>query len=175
MKSYLPTQSGNKNILILKRKTNWSIVCFIGIWLIGWLGIVATFTFGLIEDAEKRDGEVFFNLIIIFLVGLWIVKTFLWLLRGKEQITIDENYFTIEKLGTIFTSSRKYEISLIDNFCLAKYQTSPWWYRLFGFGGGQITFDYLEQKKYFGQTLSSTEANEIIAQLKEHLNNVRTK
>jgi hypothetical protein len=164
LKNLFATPSEDKIVFILKRKPNWGLVLFIGLWLIFWLACLGTIFIGLIEDAPKRNTEIYFYFSIVVILGLWIVKIFLWLLRGKEQITLDESNFT---------SPRKYETSLIDNISVVTKPTTPGWYRLYGFGGGNVMFDYLEQKKYFGQTLTHEEASEIVARFKEYLNKFR--
>jgi hypothetical protein len=173
LKNLFATTSEDKIVFILKRKPNWGLVLFIGLWLIFWLACLGTIFIGLIEDAPKRNAEIYFYFSIVVILGLWIVKVFLWLLWGKEKITLDENNLTVERIGTFFTSARKYETSLIDNISIATKHTTPGWYRLYGFGGGQVMFDYLEQKKYFGQTLTHEEANEIVGRFKEYLNKFR--
>lgn len=150
---------------IIKKKQNWFILFLTGVWLIVWFGIFTTVLYGLATDTDKLDEEIVIFTTFFFIAAIFVFKIFLWHLRGKEKIVLNDNELKIEKLGTIFTFSQKYELHLIENLSLTSIPTTPLWIRIWGLGGGQIKFEYLGQNKYFGQSLNREEASVIIKDL----------
>jgi len=163
------SKTDEKLILKIKRKPNWLILPLTGLWTLGWFCIFGTFVYGLSTDPDKLDGELILFLTFFFIAGLFVLKIFLWHLRGQEKITVDEQEIKIEKLGTILTMPRQYEIDQIDYISNTERETTANWIKFWGLGGGKIEFVYLGQTKYFGQTLTTTEATKIIEQIKEKL------
>ncbi len=166
---YNMSDTDNQLVLTIKRKPNWLILSITGLWTLGWLGITGTIIYGLATDPDKLDGEIALFMTFFFLAGLFVLKIFLWHLRGQEKITIDDKEFRIDKVGTILTIPRKYEVDQIDYISNTERPTTPKWIKFWGLGGGQIEFVYLGQTKYFGQTLKVKEATKIIDEMKEKL------
>lgn len=76
--NYKITNIDNQLILTLKRNPNWLILSMTGLWTVGWFGIIATIIYGLATDFDKLDGEIALFMAFFFLVGLIILKIFLW-------------------------------------------------------------------------------------------------
>lgn len=167
--NYKITNADNQLILTIKRKPNWIILSLTGVWTLGWLGIVGTIVYGFATDPDKLDGGIMLFMTFFFLFALFMVKVFLWHLRGQEIITLDDKELRIDKVGTILTMPRKYEIDQIDNISNTERPTALKWIKFLGLGGGQIEFVYLGQTKYFGQTLTVSDATKIIEKIKEKL------
>jgi hypothetical protein len=167
--NYKMTEINNELILTIKRKPNWLILPLAGLWTLGWIGMIGTIIYGLATDPDKLDGELILFMTFFFLAGLFVLKIFLWHLRGQEKITVNSKELIIEKIGTILTIPRKYEIEQIDYISNTERPTTPKWIKFWGLGGGQIEFVYLGQTKYFGQTLTVIEATKIIEKIKGRL------
>lgn len=163
------THVENQCIITIKRKPNWFILLLTGMWSVGWAGMVGTVVYGLLTNIDYIDGEIISFMMLYILGGLFILRIFLWHLRGHEKVTLDDKQLRIEKLGTILTTVRRFEVSELDLFSLTDNPTTPGWIKFWGLGGGAIQFPYLGQNKYFGQTLTKNEANSIIAQLNDRL------
>lgn len=130
---------------------------------------MGTVIYGLATNPEKLDGGIILFMTFFFLAGLFVLKIFLWHLRGQEKITVDDRELRIDKVGTILTMARKYEIDQIDYISITERPTTPKWIKFWGLGGGQVEFVHLGQTKYFGQTLTASDATKIIEKLKEKL------
>jgi hypothetical protein len=163
------TEIDGQLIMTLKRKPNWFILPLTGIYALGWIGMLGVIIYGLVTDPEKLDGEIILFTTLFFIAGLFILKIFLWHLRGHEKITVDRKELRIDRLGTILTIPRKYEIDQIETITNTENPTTPRWMVFWGLAGGQIEFVYLGQTKYFGQTLTATEATKIIEKLKDKI------
>ena len=87
------SKTDEKLILKIKRKPNWLILPLTGLWTLGWFCIFGTFVYGLSTDPDKLDGELILFLTFFFIAGLFVLKIFLWHLRGQEKITVDRNNF----------------------------------------------------------------------------------
>ena len=158
-----------KLVLTIKREPDWVVLLFTGIWLLIWLGITGTIIFGLVTDPDMFDDGIMLFMTIFFLGGLFFLKIFLWHLRGKEIITIDDKELRIDKVGTILSFPSIFEIDQIDYISNTEKPMTPKWIKFWGLGGGQIEFVFLGQTKYFGQTLSVSEATKVIEQIKEKM------
>lgn len=152
-------KDNNRTIIIIPRNGNLFIILLTGCWFLFLLyGFYLQFSDGfLFIDTEA----IILNLVFL-VVGLIVLKTFLWHVRGKEKITLDSEILKIEKLGTFLTFPRKYETNLIDRFEIEQKEIGTWWSRLYGFSGGRIFFNYWENPKHFAQTISKLEAKELV-------------
>jgi hypothetical protein len=103
----------------IKKKPNWFVLVLTGFWSIGWVGIMITVTFGLLSSPQKIDGELMLILGFFLFAGTFVLKIFLWHLKGREQITITEQELIITKKGTIFTIPRRFELFEINKICIA--------------------------------------------------------
>ena len=74
---------------------------------------------GFIEAFVNKN-EITTEFVIVFfvihiIVGLIGLRQFLWLLRGREEMTIENGYLTLTKKGTFLTSPKIYSLGLITN------------------------------------------------------------
>lgn len=171
--NYEINETENQFTITIKREANFLILVLTGVWSIAWIIAIGTIIYGLIGNPNRFDAEIAAFLAFFTLAELLFFKTFLWHIRGKERVTLENKKLQIEKIGTILTGLKKYEIDYINNISKTQKSTVPIWMRFWGFAGGKIEFDYLEQKKYFGQTLTTDEAIQIIEKLKEKINLIK--
>lgn len=160
MNGKIETIEGHNSLTILIPKTgHWLVIVLTSLWSVGWI-------FALVEMGYDgmlfTDGASIFFSVVFSMFWIFIVRTLLWHIRGIEKITLDKHHLKIKRTGIILPSTRKYEANLIDGFKVSKEQDAAWWRVLYGFAGGQITFDYWEHAKYFGQTVSIKEANSLV-------------
>lgn len=158
--------------VLIPRTGHWVVIVMTGGWCLLWIYMLYLMA---------RDGMFFRDAGSLWYTGafclVWVfaLKTFLWHVRGKEKITADKEYLRINRLGTFLTSTRKYELDLIDDFKFTEVSNVPWWSKLYGFDGGQISFDYWDRPEYFGQTVDKKEALEIIIRLNERIKMISEK
>ena len=162
------------NIIILKRKPNWLIVIYLGLWLIGWIAILFSISYGLLMNPDRFDLVIGLLILVFSLASLFIVKIVLWNLRGKEKLFITKDEFIIEKLGTIFTKPRKFQLDKMSEFSCAEEKFFSVRNNMWGMFGGNIEFKYLGKAKLFGQTLDKNKAMQIIDQLNSIVKEIRT-
>ncbi|MFB1012497.1 MAG: hypothetical protein QMC68_01990 [Bacteroidia bacterium] len=156
----------------IKKKPNWFVLVLTGFGSIGWVGIMITVTFGLLSSPQKIDGEFMLILGFFLFAGTFVLKIFLWHLKGREQITITEQELIIAKKGTIFTIPRRFELFEINKICIANTNRPLRWTYLWGLSGGNIEILYFHQKKYFGQSIEKEQAKELIQQLETKKSNL---
>ena len=156
-------------VLTIKRKPNWFILFLTGLWTLVWTAILGTVIYGLSTDTDKIDAELVIFMTFFFIAGLFVIKVFLWHIKGQEKITLDNNELKIEKLGTILTIPKKFETRELDSFSLTDKPTTLKWIKFWGLGGGQVQFNYMGQYKYFGQSLTIKEAKTLIDNLNDRL------
>ena len=162
--------NGDDLEILIRRKPNWIVLLLTGLWALAFIGIIVTLIYAQIEE-KRIEAELNLFLILFLIIWFFVVKIFFWHLKGKEKITLDKDEFRIEKLGTILSGIRKFETSLIGNFRQTKKHSTPWVMRFYGISGGQVTFNYWERSKYFGQTLTLQESTKLIELINEKLKN----
>lgn len=162
------TENDKELTLIIPRKGDALIIFSTGSWCVGWMfALYLQISDGFVfQYPEFVWGSGLFTLVCIF-----VFKIFLWHVRGKEKITLDGVNLKIERLGTFLTTTRKYEVNLIDNFEVVTTDNVPWWSKKYGFAGGHISFDYWDRPEYFGQTLNKKQGKEIVSLLNQRIKN----
>ncbi|SDR95504.1 hypothetical protein SAMN05216490_0268 [Mucilaginibacter mallensis] len=160
--------------ITIPTKKNWFIILFLSFWLCGWLAgeiFVSATAFGF----WGRGPAPF---LIIWLCG-WTVggffalRTFWWMLMGKEVISAGQGALTIDKKGVFLYRLKTYDLRETKDFRAREdyFATGP-----FGFGRsnifnldkkGTIKFDYGMQTIMFGEALDEAEANFILQKLRD--------
>lgn len=159
----------NKLTIIIPHNGSWSVILLTGAWCLIWIIIF----YSLAAEGVLFSGAGFaWHILGFFLLWLLVLRTFLWHVRGKEKVTLDENHLKIERLGTFLAPTRKFEVRFIDEFRFADTHDSSWWMERYGFAGGQISFNYWERTENFGQSATREEAIEIAAHLNESLKTI---
>ena len=165
---------GNVTITIPAKK-NWFIILFLGVWLCGWI-FGETSAAGTFTKGNQSGVDLF---MIVWLTGwtiggLFVMRTIIWGLLGKEIITIGQGALTIDKKGAIFYRSKSYDLREAKNFRAVE---EPYFYNSFGnrrdsnpFNldkSGTIKFDYGMQTIKFGDRLDEAEANYLLQKLRD--------
>ena len=128
--------------------------------------------FQLIIGKAKIDGiSLTFIIALILIAYIKIIKEFLLLLRGQEKITINNNELRIEKTGSFLDNPETYKLEMIETFSLTKKGFVYSFLKMHGRKVGAIQFEYYNRIIRFGQTLTQTEAEEIISRLNNQINN----
>jgi hypothetical protein len=154
--------------ILIPRTGHWLVIVMTGGWCLMWLYML--YLMGA-DGMFFRDAEFMWYTGAFSLVWIFVLKTFLWHVRGKEKITMDKEYLRIGRLGTFLTATRKFELHLIDDFKFTEINNIPGWSKLYGFAGGKISFDYWQRPEFFGQTLGKKDAREIVTRLNDRLKN----
>jgi hypothetical protein len=101
--------SNNDHLFALNTSKNTFISLFFTLMLSGYL-----FT-GFIEGyINKKEVTVEFVL-IFFSFGLIGLRQFLWLINGRQEMTIENRNLTLTKKGTFLTKPKIYNLDLVTN------------------------------------------------------------
>jgi hypothetical protein len=169
-------------------KKNWLVIIFLTGWLGGWLvgelfalGYVFSnilgFAFGGLDENSNggRITLVFgFFFVLFWLIawsvgGFFAIRSWLWMISGKEILTFDSNELKIEKKGIFQTSLKIYDLREIRNFQLnpisnnnslyGKYPKRDIW----NLGGdGVLKFDYGFKTIKFGSEIDEAEGRYLL-------------
>lgn len=102
---------------------NWFVIIFLTGWLGGWvmgelfaLGAIT----GFLGDGFESAGSFFilFWLIAWTVGGFFAIRTWLWMIAGKEIISFNSNELRIDKRGAFFYSPKVYDLREVKNFAL---------------------------------------------------------
>jgi len=111
--------SGGYKIEILASR-NWFVIVFMTIWLCGWaFGWISAFGFLI---SSFGDVPVGVNLFILFWLVLWtsggvhVIKTLVWMIFGKEIITIESGRLRIERDGDLLSKKKQYDLQIAKSF-----------------------------------------------------------
>jgi hypothetical protein len=149
-------------------KKNWFLIIFLTGWLGGWLlgelfaltvvfGNIFGFAFGGFDgfgNADKGLAAFGFFFVLFWLIawsagGFFTIRTWLWMIAGKEILTFDSNELKIEKKGTYAASPKTYDLREVKNFQLNPISNSNSIFgnnsnrNIWNLGGdGVLKFDY---------------------------------
>lgn len=178
-------------VITIPSRKNWFIVFFIGFWLVGWAfgeiavgGILFTGAItilgsllGLLKNSSDISGAgvVAFSGVGLFLVawfGMWTVggffaiRSFLWQLTGVENIEVDSQSITLQRLIFNFGRPKTYLAEHIKDLrTVSNNNYSFGWSRGMNFWGlmdGSIAFDYGAKTFRCGSGADEAEAKDII-------------
>lgn len=163
--------------IIVPARRNWLVIIFIGAWMCGWLmgeSVVLAGLLGLFGRTSPADLFILFWLVAWTVGGFFAFRAFLWNLKGKEVITVDQNRLAINRKGLLFSKPKVYDLNEVKSI---RAQDDNLGYNVFfgsrrsdfsGFNfGGTIRFDYGLKTVKFAIGIDEAEAKFIIEKLKE--------
>ena len=68
-----------------------------------------------LSSTEKLDTYFYLAFTILFIIGLIGFRQFLWLVNGRQEMTIENGTLTLTKNGTFFTTSKSYTFDKVEN------------------------------------------------------------
>ena len=155
-----------------------------------FFGMLSLFIFSgifMLNDIKEISIElILIGFLLHPIVGIIGLRKFLWLIRGKEILTIDSEYLKISKTGTFWIKDkiyRKKEIKNIrDKFNDEIYSKDrPKWYNekmnsikenqrlMLYFTIGEILFDYKFSKIKVFNCLNENERKTLIDEMKKQI------
>lgn len=176
-------------IFSIPSRKNWFIILFLGFWLMGWamgeitvLGILGAGIFefmqgGMEDIVEKGAGAFGGAFLVIWLAGWTVggafaIYTWLWQVRGVEQITVSGDSLDIAKKIPVWTRRKKYHIHNVSSLRIASPAASMWskssGMEFWGISGGLLAFDYGAKTVNFGMGLDEAEAKMILREMGEY-------
>jgi hypothetical protein len=157
-----------------------------------FFGMMSIFIFSgfifLIKEKEFNLELFLIGFIIHPIFGIIGLRKFLWLIRGKEIIKIDEEKMTISKSGTFWTKDKIFKKSEIknirDKFQDDNYNKTPFEFlneyrnsiKEYNRGMiyltiGEVLFDYKYSKVRVFNWLNKNERQILIVEMKKYLEN----
>ena len=105
-------------------------------------------------STEKLDADFYLAFSILFVFGLISFRQFLWLINGRQELTIENSTLILYKKGTFLTKPKVYDLEKVQNIRQAFDEDSDTLFDkiqknisinrkvIFGHTFGQILFDY---------------------------------
>jgi hypothetical protein len=160
--------------ITIPAKRNWFILVFLGGWLGGWF-CAEVFVIGMVTGFLTDNPAGLF--VLFWLIGwtaggVYTIRTFLWMIAGKESILIERGQLTIDKKGALFVKAKTYDLNEVKNIRVAGndnkgawgYQQNNW----MSLGtNGTIKFDYGLKTIRMADGIDEAEASYLIARLRE--------
>jgi len=163
--------------IIVPTKKHLPLIIILSLWLVGW--ILSIISFGpTLGDFYDANGGLSFEgiFIIVWLLfwiagGLFVMKTLMWCLIGKEVITIDREQISIARKNDILFRQRIYDLQEAKIFHVEEEHFEfNFWSRRNDLGvfrnRGTIRFEYGFQTIKFANDMDQAEANHILESLR---------
>jgi hypothetical protein len=144
-------------------------VLFLLVWLGGWVAGEVAVTRRIFFEPTESGGSAF---LLVWLAG-WTVGggvaifSLLWMLFGRERVTLGVSTLTIRREALGVGRERRYDLANVKDLRASpvpvdttRRSAQPW-----GFGGGTVAFDYGAQTIRFGAQLEEAEAKQLVARL----------
>ncbi|MDP4093625.1 MAG: hypothetical protein Q8920_09720 [Bacillota bacterium] len=161
-------------ITIPAKKKIFTIVV-LSLWLLVWLAAEVGVTSQLIFQGPGIEVAFFIFWLVLWTAGgVLALLILLWNLCGKEIIETKGDIFKIERRILRFSISREYLIKDMNNFRFRSSGTNLFSVRagleFWGFGAGNIVFDYGMKTIRFAQSIDEAEVNFLIKTIIEFIN-----
>jgi len=150
---------------------------FLPIWFAGWTvgGVLAIRSLLHPGFFRPQPPDLFMAVWLVFWAAaeVWVAYALLWNAFGKELVTVGHGHLILKMdiLGCgrskVFPVSQVLNLSARGLFGSALQRSSRTW--MWGLGGGVIAFESGGKTHRFGMWLEEEEAQEVVAQLAEHL------
>ena len=173
--SAIVQDNGTDLLIVIPARKNWLGILYTSVWLCIWLvGELSIFA-----SATSGYGEGFGNPIVLFwflawtVGGLFVFRSLLWNLYGKEFIAINQHTLIVEKKGLLLSKPKEYDTSRVRD---VRVQQDRGGYvgqfvirkNLLDAGSdGIIRFDYGQQTVKFAGSIKKADAIAIIQEMKE--------
>ena len=162
-------------------KKNWFMIIFMTGWLGGWvmgelfaLGAVT----GFLGDSFESAGSFFilFWLIAWTSGGFFAIRTWLWMIAGKEILSFNRNELIIQKKGAFLVSPKTYDLREIKNFQINSISSSNSFFgnnsnrNMWNIGGdGVLKFDYGLKTIQIASGIDEAEGKYLLGKIKSKL------
>lgn len=163
-------------IIEVPSKKNWLIIAFMTFWLCGWLLGELTVISILTGSYFESDTGTSSAFLIIWLIGWTIggffaIRSYRWMIIGKELITFTKTELHVQKRGLLFSNPKSYDIKEVKYFIVnpnqahalyGSLQTLNW---LNPQTHGSFKFDYGLKTIQFAQGLDEAEAKYLLSKI----------
>ncbi|MFM2269724.1 MAG: hypothetical protein RL757_3165 [Bacteroidota bacterium] len=175
------TDDFNGTTVTIPAKSSRVVMVFLCVWLcfwaIGFLGVSSALVFGVYSFfMGTLENQAYFVgiFLLIWLTGwtaggYFAFKYLIWLLRGKEVITIENGFLSIQKKGSIGDKKKTYDLNEATGFRVTP-KVDMGYYRSKNINvlqSGIIAFDYGMKTINFGENIDEAEAKFILKKYQE--------
>lgn len=153
----------NTNKIAIKKANGSNAAVMIGVWMIPWTAITLTMLYGILFDNGGKTGSYLSILIPLLIIGLVVIRQFLWNLRGRDEIEFLEHTVKLSKKGSfLLRPGTEVTYESFQEFSLSDSAGAPSWVVLWGFGGNKIIAGCGTFNRSLGQGLSESEAEKFV-------------
>ena len=146
-------------------------IIFLGLWLALWLFAEITMALTLAKASDISGFEMFVE-VFWAVVGFFAIRDFIWVVAGKEIVTVTRDYITIENKYLLLNKPRTYLLQEVKNIRVIeeapRYISFSFWRNRTRSSptSGTIWFDYGMKTIGFASGVNDIEALHIIDKLK---------
>jgi hypothetical protein len=147
---------------------------FLALFLCGWFGFWSIPETDIIKDlvqgTQSKGFEIFplCWLMAWTVMGAMVLLVILWIMAGKEVITLSPSMIKIERKAYGIGLSKEYFLSEVRNFRTQMGgESMDFGLEAWGFGGGRLAFDYELETVKFASGINEAEAVYLLDVLKQ--------
>jgi len=154
--------------IVIPAKTHPLAISYLCMWLVFWFCMGATGAWVQVNGGLSDPIFLVFWLAVWMAGGSMAVSMVVWKLAGREVIEVSMGTLTLQKRALCIGRSRSYALSDARNFRVRVDNPSffawlYWWYGdLWGFGRGQLAFDYGMKTIRFASEIDEAEGRHIL-------------
>jgi hypothetical protein len=168
-RSHVTAIAGGIEVSIPSRR-NYLVAAFMAFWLCGWAFGLVMVSHQLLHPTEGTP-----MLFLAAWLGGWVIGggfailLLLWMLAGRERITVTNDAFRIRREAFALGWSRNYALSAVKNLRVVESPPpTPFGFGRrdpFGLTSGPFAFDYGARSKMFGAGLDVAEARTLLSRI----------
>lgn len=157
-------------------KRNVFLFAFLSFWLCGWVIGEIMAPIGLFNEVKKDPAAAAFLIVWLCgwtLGGAFAICIWLWLLRGREIVTLSPEALAVRHDVFGLGRTMQFDAAEIRELRLATATFNPFDLRaglaIWGIGGGMLAFDYGYKTYRFGAGVDEAEARVILQRVRQRL------
>src|SRR5262245_31140426 len=162
------TDGGVRLTIEIPTKRNWFVILFLGFWLCGWAVGELMLPTKLLTGSAPRAATTF----MLAWLGAWTlggaaaITIFLWMLAGRETISVTQDALSVRRHVYALGLTRTYALQHLSRLRLETHAYNMFdpqmMFAFYGIGGGRVAFDYGSSTVRFGNRIEEPDALRIL-------------
>jgi hypothetical protein len=155
---------------LVPARRQWFAMLFLPIWLVGWV-FGEVFAIGELISGKGPWGFLLFWLAGWTVGGGFAIFVWLWMVAGRERLIVRPGVLAHRSELFSVQRNREYDLPQVRNLIVSPAAFNPWnmtaGFRMWGFGGGIVAFDYGARTIRVLASIDEAEGRMIVSRIQE--------
>ncbi len=164
-------------VITIPARRKWYLILFLTAWLGAWL-LGEVFALGTVLGGYHGSGGEFVSLFLLVWLTIWtvggvhVIRRLVWMLAGREIISISQTEFRIHRQGQLFSNPKVYDVKEVKRLLVNSTGGIHPFFREFHSSGfwnmgnnGMLKFDYGLKTVHLAGGIDEAEARHLLERI----------